>query len=676
MLLKPLGHLTKASDNNEKNAICQVETIDLEQKFLLSDIIRKNMVYIEDEYMQSTAKKAALPAITLAALGVVFGDIGTSPLYALRQCFLTAHIAITEATVLGILSLIFWSLMLIISFKYVTVIMRADNNGEGGIMSLLALNLRSTRIADNKKIYLIALGFIGASLFFGDGIITPAISVLSAIEGLSIATPVFNKWLMPLAIGILTALFLVQRHGTGTMGKFFGPITLAWFGSLGALGIWSISQTPFVLTMISPHWALNFIFHQPYVAFLTMGAVILTVTGGEALYADMGHFGRLPIKLGWFTIVLPCLLLNYAGQGALLLRDPSAIENPFYLLVPEWALYPMIGLATAAAVIASQAVITGVFSMANQAIQLRYLPRLTVQHTSDVERGQIYLPFINWILYVSILVLILIFQNSANLANAYGVAVTMTMLCDTILIAILAYGFWRWSKWKVALFAIPLLFIDAIFIGSTSLKIISGGWVPILIGAIVYTILMTWKTGREIVFGRLEKDALPLDLFIKSVSLSNETIFVPGEAIFLTGTPSIVPHAMLHNIKHNKVLHERNILVTVITRDIPYVPDIERVRVEVLEDRFYRIYVYYGFKDQPNIPDALQLAYTQLNFEFDMMHISFFISRDRLIHTVGDGMAPWREKLFISMQRNTSPVSDFYQIPPNRVVEMGSQIQI
>ena len=626
--------------------------------------------------MQSTAKKAALPTITLAALGVVFGDIGTSPLYALRQCFLAAHIAITEATVLGVLSLIFWCMMLTISFKYVTIIMRADNNGEGGIMSLLALNLRSTRIADNKKIFLIAIGFIGASLFFGDGIITPAISVLSAIEGLSVATPMFNKWIMPLAIGILTALFLIQRHGTGTMGKFFGPITMMWFISIGLIGLHSISQTPYILMMLSPHWAIDFIFHQPLVAFLTMGAVILTVTGGEALYADMGHFGRPPIRLAWFTIVLPSLVLNYAGQGALLLRDPNAIENPFFLLVPQWALYPVIALATMAAVIASQAVISGVFSMANQAIQLRYLPRLTVHHTSDVEQGQIYIPFINWILYVSILLLILIFQNSANLANAYGVAVTMTMLCDTILITFLAYGFWRWPKWKLALFAIPFLFIDLVFIASTSLKVFSGGWVPMLIGGIAFTVLMTWRTGREIVFNRLEKDALPLDLFIKSVSLSNETQFVPGQAVFLTGNPNIVPHAMLHNIKHNKVLHERNIMVTVITRDVPFVSDQERIRVEILDDRFQRVYVYYGFKDQPDIPNALELAYKQLDIEFDMMHISFFISRDRLIHTVGDGMAPWREKLFISMQRNTSPVSDFYQIPPNRVVEMGSQIEI
>lgn len=626
--------------------------------------------------MQSPAQKAALPAITLAALGVVFGDIGTSPLYALRQCFLTAHLAISEASVLGILSLIFWCMMLSISFKYVTIIMRADNNGEGGIMSLLALNLRTTLISDKKKVYLIALGFIGASLFFGDGIITPAISVLSAIEGLSIATPIFNQWLEPLSIGILTGLFLIQRHGTGTMGKFFGPITLLWFMSIGFFGILSILQTPHVLLMINPVWAFSFVVNQPYVAFLTMGAVILTMTGGEALYADMGHFGRLPIKLAWFIVVMPCLLLSYAGQGALLLRNPEALANPFYMQIPDWALYPMISLATAAAVIASQAVITGVFSMVNQAIQLRYLPRLTVRHTSDVERGQIYLPFINWTLYISVLILILLFENSENLASAYGVAVTMTMLCGTILISVLAYSLWRWPLWKVALFAVPFLLLDFIFVASTSLKILSGGWVPILIGAVLFTILMTWKDGRVLVFKRLEKDSLPIDLFIKSIGFSNETKFVPGDAVFLTGTPNIVPHAMLHNIKHNKVLHERNIMVTVMTRDIPYVSDAERCRVEKLDDRFYRITLDYGFKDQPNIPEALEKAYAELGFEYDLMQISFFISRDRIIHTLGEGMSPWREKLFISMQRNTSPVSDFYQIPTNRVVELGSQIEI
>ncbi|ENU29086.1 potassium uptake protein [Acinetobacter sp. CIP-A165] len=626
--------------------------------------------------MQSAAKKTALPVMTLAALGVVFGDIGTSPLYAIRECFNTGHMAINEASVLGILSLIFWCMNLTISFKYVSVIMRADNNGEGGIISLLALNLRSKVFSDKNKIYLIALGFIGASLFFGDGIITPAISVLSAIEGLSIVTPAFNQWLVPIALGILTGLFMVQRHGTATMGKLFGPVTLLWFLSIGLIGLWSIIQTPYVLMMINPYWAFNFVYEQPMIAFITMGAVILTMTGGEALYADMGHFGRMPIKLAWFCIVLPSLLLNYAGQGALLLRSPQAIENPFYLLVPDWALFPMIGLATAAAVIASQAVITGVFSVANQAMQLRYLPRLTVHHTSDVEQGQIYLPFINWVLFISVVILILLFESSTELASAYGVAVTMTMLCGTILISTLAYGVWRWSWWKVALLAIPFLLLDLVFVASTSLKILAGGWVPILIGAVVYTILMTWKRGREIVYKRMETDALSLDLFIKSIGMSKETQFVPGEAIFLTGTPNIVPHAMLHNIKHNKVLHERNVIVTVYTEDIPYVATEDRVKVEKLDDHFYRIYMYYGFKDQPNVPNALEQAYQELGFEFDMMQMSFFISRDRIVHTVGDGMSPWREKLFISMQRNTSPVSDFYQIPTNRVVELGSQIEI
>lgn len=543
-------------------------------------------------------------------------------------------------------------------------------------MSLLALNLRTTRIVDQKKIFLIALGFIGASLFFGDGIITPAISVLSAIEGLSIATPIFNQWLVPLSIGILAGLFMVQRHGTATMGKFFGPLTMLWFLSIGGFGLWSIIQTPSVLWMVNPYWAYHFVVDQPYVAFLTMGAVILTMTGGEAIYADMGHFGRLPIRLAWFIIVLPCLLLNYAGQGALLLRSPEALANPFYMLLPEWALFPMIGLATAAAVIASQAVITGVFSMVNQAIQLRYLPRLSVKHTSAVERGQIYLPFINWLLFISVLILILLFENSANLASAYGVAVTMTMLCGTILISILAYGLWRWPVWKVALFAVPFLALDLVFVASTSLKITSGGWVPILIGAVLFTILMTWKDGRALVLKRLEQDALPIDLFIKSISMGEGTKYVPGEAIFLTGTPNIVPHAMLHNIKHNKVLHERNIMLTVITRDVPFVAKQDRVELEQLSEHFYRVFIYYGFKDQPNIPVALQQAYRKWGFEYDLMQISFFISRERIMHTVGEGMAPWREKLFISMQRNTSPVSDFYQIPPNRVVELGTQIQM
>ncbi|MBX0361031.1 potassium transporter Kup [Acinetobacter baumannii] len=625
--------------------------------------------------MQNTAKKATLPATALAALGVVFGDIGTSPLYALKESFHAAHgLGIQPENVLGILSIIFWCLMLIISIKYVAIVMRADNNGEGGIMALLALNLRKAKIADNKKIYMIAIGFIGASLFFGDGIITPAISVLSAVEGLSIATDVFDPFIMPIAIAIIVTLFLVQKHGTAFVGKFFGPITLVWFLSLGILGIHSVIQTPVVLGMFSPHWAIQFIYHHPIMTFFVMGAVVLTVTGGEALYADMGHFGPVPIRLAWFFVVLPCLVLNYAGQGALLLRDPAAIENPFYLLVPQWALYPMIIMATMATVIASQAVISGVFSLARQAIQLGYLPRLSIKHTSESEEGQIYVPFLNWLLLIAIIILILIFKTSSNLASAYGLAVTLTMLCDTILVAVFIYSAWKWSLPKVLLLIIPFFILESVLVGATSLKILSGGWVPLLIGAIAVTILMTWKRGRELTFAKLEHDTLSLDLFVKSIG--NSVHWVPGDAVFMTGTPNVVPHAMLHNIKHNKVLHQRNILVTVVIEDVPFVAPEELITTETLAEHFFRIKIFYGFKDEMNVPKALMQAYEQLGLEYDLMHISFFISRDRIVHSVGDGMSPWREKLFISMQRNTSPVSDFYQIPTNRVVELGSQIEI
>ncbi|MDC5670275.1 potassium transporter Kup [Acinetobacter baumannii] len=625
--------------------------------------------------MQNTAKKATLSATALAALGVVFGDIGTSPLYALKESFHAAHgLGIQPENVLGILSIIFWCLMLIISIKYVAIVMRADNNGEGGIMALLALNLRKAKIADNKKIYMIAIGFIGASLFFGDGIITPAISVLSAVEGLSIATDVFDPFIMPIAIAIIVTLFLVQKHGTAFVGKFFGPITLVWFLSLGILGIHSVIQTPVVLGMFSPHWAIQFIYHHPIMTFFVMGAVVLTVTGGEALYADMGHFGPVPIRLAWFFVVLPCLVLNYAGQGALLLRDPAAIENPFYLLVPQWALYPMIIMATMATVIASQAVISGVFSLARQAIQLGYLPRLSIKHTSESEEGQIYVPFLNWLLLIAIIILILIFKTSSNLASAYGLAVTLTMLCDTILVAVFIYSAWKWSLPKVLLLIIPFFILESVLVGATSLKILSGGWVPLLIGAIAVTILMTWKRGRELTFAKLEHDTLSLDLFVKSIG--NSVHWVPGDAVFMTGTPNVVPHAMLHNIKHNKVLHQRNILVTVVIEDVPFVAPEERITTETLAEHFFRIKIFYGFKDEMNVPKALMQAYEQLGLEYDLMHISFFISRDRIVHSVGDGMSPWREKLFISMQRNTSPVSDFYQIPTNRVVELGSQIEI
>lgn len=625
--------------------------------------------------MQNKVSKPAVPALTLAALGVVFGDIGTSPLYALKESFhATRGLPINEINVLGILSLIFWTITLIVSIKYVLVIMRADNNGEGGIMALLALNLRQKGLSSRKKFIIIILGFVGASLFFGDGIITPAISVLSAVEGLSIATPAFDRFIIPISIGILVALFAVQRHGSAVMGKFFGPITLIWFLSIGAIGISSIIQSPFVLALLSPHWAFLFVVNNPFISFFVMGAVVLTVTGGEALYADMGHFGILPIRLGWFLIVLPCLILNYAGQGALLLRDPSAITNPFYLLLPSALLYPMIILATAAAVIASQALISGVFSMAKQAIQLGYLPRLTILHTSDSEIGQIYIPLLNWLLFISITILVLIFENSSSLAGAYGLAVTVTMFCDTLLVAFLAYSYWKWQTWKVLLFIIPFVFIDLILLSSNLLKVFIGGWVPVFIAIIVFTLMMTWKKGREILQEKLQKDTLALNTFIQYMGDTNQRI--SGNAVFLTGTPQVVPHALLHNLKHNKVLHERNLLVTISIMEVPYVDTENRIETEVLDKGFYRIRLNYGFKEEPDVPKALEKAFDTLGLEYNLMDISFFVSRERLIPSMSNKMSNWREKLFVTMQKNTSPVSDFYKIPSNRVVELGSQIEI
>ncbi|MFW2036453.1 potassium transporter Kup [Acinetobacter junii] len=622
-----------------------------------------------------TVEKASVPILTLAALGVVFGDIGTSPLYALKESFHATHgMPINEINILGILSLIFWTIMLIVSLKYVMVIMRADNNGEGGIMALLALNLRQPGLSNRTKILITALGFIGASLFFGDGIITPAISVLSAVEGLSVAAPAFDKFILPISIGILTALFLVQKHGTAVMGKFFGPITLLWFLSIGAIGFVSIIQSPTILAFLSPHWALQFIITNPYISFFVMGAVVLTVTGGEALYADMGHFGVLPIRLGWFLVVLPCLMLNYAGQGALLLRDPTAITNPFYLLVPSFFLYPMILIATAAAVIASQALISGVFSMAKQAIQLGYLPRLNVLHTSASEVGQIYIPLLNWILYISILFLVLLFKTSSSLAGAYGLAVTITMFCDTLLVAFLAYSYWKWKTWKLVLFAVPFIFIDLVLLGSNLLKFFIGGWVPVLIAVFVFTLMMTWKKGRVQLQEKLQSDTLQLETFIKY--LGTDMNKVSGTAVFLTGSPSVVPHALLHNLKHNKILHNKNMLVTVQVSDIPYVQDELRYEFEVLEKGFYRIQINYGFKEQPNVPMVLEKIFNEIDFEYNLMEISFFVSRERLIYKADNKLTTWIKQLFATMQKNTSPISDFYQIPTNRVVEIGSQIEI
>ena len=626
-------------------------------------------------YIMQTTQRSSLAILTLGAIGVVFGDIGTSPLYALKESFHAAHgLPISLENVLGILSMIFWSMMLMVSLKYVAMIMRANNNGEGGIMALLALNMRNPRISPRQKTLVVAVGLFGAALFLGDGMITPAISVLSAVEGLKIATPIFEPYIVPIALGIIIGLFLIQRRGTGSMGRYFGPITLVWFLSIGILGVLSIVQNTQVLALANPYWAALFVWNHPLAAFFILGAVVLTITGGEALYADMGHFGRNPIQIGWFFVALPCLLLNYAGQGALILRDSTAIENPFFLLVPEVVLYPMIALATMATVIASQAVISGVFSIARQAMQLGYLPRMTVRHTSESEIGQIYIPFLNWLLLVAVLALVVVFQSSSNLAAAYGIAVTLTMICDTILVGLVMYGVWNWSLPKVLLVVIPFLILDLLFVGATSLKIFAGGWVPILIGIVAFILMITWKRGRELLFDRLEKDTLPLDLFINSIG--NGAHIVAGTAVFMVSTQKVVPHALLHNLKHNKVLHERNVLMTLSTRDVPYIDAAERFEIEQLSPYFWRVVVNYGFKEQPHVPNALQTAFASVEQPIEMMNTSFFVSRERIFSTNEGGMARWREKLFIAMSRNTSSATDFFQIPANRVVEMGSQVEI
>ncbi len=620
-------------------------------------------------------QRSSLSAMSLGALGVVFGDIGTSPLYALKESFHAAHgLPITHATVLGILSMIFWSLMLMVTLKYVAFIMRADNHGEGGIMALLALNMGNSKLSRQARSALVAVGLFGAALFFGDGMITPAISVLSAVEGLSIATPVFTPYVVPITIGVLVGLFMIQRKGTGSMGRLFGPVMLAWFLMLGGLGLYNLGHNTEVLLMFNPAYALDFAENYPFKAFFILGAVVLTITGGEALYADMGHFGRTPIRLAWFTVVWPCLLLNYAGQGALLLADPKAIENPFFLLVPDVLLYPVIGLATAATVIASQAVISGVFSIARQAMQLGYLPRMTVEHTSESEIGQIYIPLLNWTLLVAVLLLVVIFKTSSNLAAAYGIAVTMTMACDTILVAFVVFSLWRWPTWRVALVAVPFLVLDLMFFAANALKIKDGGYVPLLIGGVAFFLMMTWKQGRRLVLNKLRAETLPLQLFIDNVSSTAQQ--VPGTAVFMTGSKDVVPHALLHNLKHNRVLHAQNVLMTVQTLDMPYVEDEKRIEMETLNANFCRVVARYGFKEQPDVPKALAQAFAQQGQEMDLMQTSFFVSRERIISTPTEGMAPWREKIFISMARNTSAVSDFFQIPPNRVVEMGSQIEI
>ena len=622
----------------------------------------------------NAADKARFRGLALAALGVVYGDIGTSPLYALKEVFGSPHhpVPITEANVLGILSLVFWALMLVVSGKYVSFIMRADNRGEGGIMALMALALRSEKDGSRRRNLIVTLGLFGAALFYGDGVITPAISVLSAVEGLEIITPALAPFVVPLSLVVLIFLFVIQRRGTASVGKLFGPVMLLWFSVLAVLGVLNIGAAPGVLRALNPAWAFAFFAQHPRLGFLSLGGVVLVLTGGEALYADMGHFGRKPIQLAWFAMVLPALLINYFGQGALLLTNPASIENPFYLMAPGWALLPLVLLATVATVIASQAVISGAFSMTLQAMQLGYLPRFQVRHTSEREMGQIYLPAINWVLLAAVIALVLGFQSSGHIAAAYGIAVTGTMLITNLLVFVVARHQWRWKLWLAVACILPFVLIDIAFFSANSLKIIAGGWFPLAFGLMVFTIMTTWKRGRELLHQKLGQDAIALAPFIESLALGGTTR-VPGTAVFLTGRPQGVPRAMLHSLKHYKVLHERMVIVTTRVFDVPHVPEIDRVEVTTLGESFWRVTVQYGFKDEPDLPAALALC-GHFGLEFEMMETSFFLGRETLISRFGGDMAYWRVLLFALMFRNASSLPAFLRIPSNRVVELGSQV--
>ena len=616
-----------------------------------------------------------LLTLSLTALGVVYGDIGTSPLYAIRECFFGEYaVPATPGNVLGVLSLIFWALLIVISIKYLAFIMRADNRGEGGILALMALARPEQGRRQGARAFLVAMGLFGAALLYGDGMITPAISVLSAIEGLKIATPLFDPFVIPITIAILVVLFLFQRQGTARVGAVFGPITLIWFVILAILGVRGIIQEPGVLAALSPAHGVDFFLSNRIRGFMVLGAVFLVATGGEALYADMGHFGKRPIRLAWFFVVLPGLLLNYLGQGALLLRDPEAAHQPFYRLAPEWALYPMVVLATVATIIASQAVISGCFSLARQAIQLGFSPRLEIDHTSSAEIGQIYIPPVNWILMVATIALVVGFESSSRLAAAYGVAVSTTMVITTVLFYIVASELWKWNRWLAAILAGGFLTVDLAFFIANIIKIEHGAWFPLAVAIIAFTLMETWKRGRQILSERFLEGALPIERFLEDLAV-NPTLRVPGTAVFMTGNVEGTPLALLHNLKHNKVLHERVVLLTVSTEEIPQVPREMRAEVVPLGHGFYRVVAHYGFIEDPNIPRLFELISSD-GLELKPMETTFFLGRETLIPSKKPGMAVWREKLFALMSRNAQSATAFFDIPPNRVVELGAQIEL
>ena len=627
--------------------------------------------------MGSTASeaKSSLTALTVGAVGVVYGDIGTSVLYAVKEVFGSGHVPFTHLNVYGVLSIIFWTLTIIVSLKYVALVLRADNHGEGGLVAMLALASQSVKDkAPALRKWMLLIGIFGTCLFYGDGVITPAISVLSAVEGLEVVSHTFKRMVIPITLVVLFVLFWVQKRGTAGIGRFFGPIMLVWFATIAALGVVHIVGHPEILTALSPHHALQFIWRQPGTAFIILGAVVLCVTGGEALYADMGHFGKKPIRVAWFSIVMPCLTLNYFGQGALLLAEPRAVRNPFFMMAPDWLTLPLVGLATMAAVIASQALISGAFSVTKQVIQLGYLPRLQIRHTSTKDKGQIYMPFVNWALFAMIVLAVVLFRSSSNLAAAYGIAVTLDMLITTVLtFFVIRYG-WGYPLWLCVLATGFFFAIDLAFFSSNLLKLFDGGWFPLLIGGCIFTLMITWKDGRDLLISTLRTSAIDLKAFLESVFMA-PPVRVEGTAVFMTSQTDVVPNALLHNLKHNKVLHEQNLFVTVRSHEVPWIGMDKRLQVDALGHDCWQIIVHYGFKNDQDLPKALALL-SGRGIKLNPMSTSYFLSRDIVTPTLGSGMMLWREKLFAQMHHSATAAAEFLNLPSNAVVELGSKVEI
>jgi KUP system potassium uptake protein len=620
------------------------------------------------------SSKSSLTALTIGAIGIVYGDIGTSVLYALKVVFNSGYIPLTPANVYGVLSMVFWTVTVIVSLKYVTLILRADNNGEGGLVAMLALASNAVHDRPRLRAWLLGVGIFGTAVFYGDGVITPAISVLSAVEGLELLSPAFKPYIMPAALVIIFMLFSLQKNGTSGIGRLFGPICVVWFIVIALLGIPHIVAHPEVLGAVSPHHALRFIFQHPGTTFLLLGALVLCVTGTEALYADMGHFGKKPIRMAWFCLVMPALLINYFGQGAMLIYMPESVSNPFYRMVPTWGLVPMVILATAATVIASQALLSAAFSVTKQVVQLGYLPRMEIRHTSVRETGQVYIATVNWSLFVAIVIAVALFRNSTNLASAYGIAVTIDMLITTVLTFFVIRYAWKLPL-ALCIGATGLFFlVDLMFFSSNALKLIDGGWFPVMIGLGMFTIMMTWKKGRVLLNDKLKADSIDLKSFLEAVFVSPPAR-VEGTAVFLTAEPGTVPNALLHNLKHNKVLHEHNLFVTVRSHEVPWIGISKRVEIEPLGHSCWQVILHYGFKNDPDVPRALEQIRGR-GCEIEQMKTSYFLSRDTVIPTIGGGMAPWREKLFAQMHHNASAAADFLRLPNNSVVELGSKIEI